>query len=196
MIVYFDLICSTLIHPSKISSNFIQFFILYILDDELISDSFPMKEVDDVVFEVQCRQARKAAVKFDIGANPATGEGEAATEETEAFVEDLDESPINDIVDAFKLCETGFSKKDYMTYLKSYLKAIRAKLEETNPDRVAAFEAGSQVYAKKILGNFDNFRFFQGENMDPEAMVCLLGTREDNSEYFIFWKDGLRAAKY
>lgn len=155
-----------------------------------------MKEVDDVVFEVQCRQAKKAAVKIDIGSNPATGEGEAAAEETEAFVEDVDESPINDVVDAFKLCETGFSKKDFMTYLKSYLKAIRAKLEETNPDRVAKFEAGSQVYAKKILSNFDNFRFYQGENMDPEAMVCLLGTREDNSEYFIFWKDGLRAAKY
>lgn len=155
-----------------------------------------MKEVDDVVFEVQCRQAKKAAVKFDIGANPATGEGEAGAEEVEAFVEDTDESPINDVVDAFKLCETGFSKKDFMTYLKSYLKAIRAKLEETNPSRVPAFEAGSQTYAKKILGNFDNFRFFQGENMDPEAMVCLLGTREDNSEYFIFWKDGMRAAKY
>lgn len=155
-----------------------------------------MKEVDDVVFEVQCRQAKKAALKIDIGANPATGEGEAAPEETETFQEDVDESPINDVVDAFKLCETGFSKKDYMTYLKSYLKSIRAKLEETNPSRVAAFEAGSQTYAKKILSNFDNFRFFQGENMDPEAMVCLLGTREDNSEYFIFWKDGLRAAKY
>lgn len=155
-----------------------------------------MKEADDVVFEVQCRNAKKASVNFDIGANPATGEGEAGAEEVEAFVEDDDESPINDIVDAFKLCETGFTKKDFMTYLKSYLKSIRAKLEASNPERVAKFESGSQVYAKKILGNFDNFRFFQGENMDPEAMVCLLGTRDDNSEYFIFWKDGLRAARY
>lgn len=155
-----------------------------------------MKEADDVVFEVQCRQAKKASVNFDIGANPATGEGEAGAEEVEAFVEEDDESPINDIVDAFKLCETGFTKKDFMTYLKSYLKSIRAKLEASNPERVAKFESGSQAYAKKILGNFDNFRFFQGENMDPEAMVCLLGTREDNSEYFIFWKDGLRAARY
>jgi hypothetical protein len=155
-----------------------------------------MKEVDGVVFEVQCRQAKKAALKFDIGSNPATGEGEAAAEEVEAFVEDVDESPVNDIVDAFKLCETGFSKKDYMTYLKAYLKSIRAKIEETDPSRVPEFEAGSQAYAKKIIGNFDNFRFFQGENMDPESMVCLLGTREDNSEYFIFWKDGLRSARY
>lgn len=154
-----------------------------------------MKEVDGVAYEVDCRQTKRAALKIDIGANPATGEGEAAPEE-EAVVEDTDESPINDVVDAFKLCETGFSKKDYMTYLKAYLKSIRAKLEASSPDRVAEFEAGSQTYAKKILSNFDSFRFYQGENMDPEAMVCLLGTRENGSEYVIFWKDGLRSVRY
>lgn len=190
MIVYFDIISSTLIHPS-----FKIVFLSSFLDDELISDSFPMKEIDNVVYEVECRQTKKAAVKIDIGANAATGEGEAAPEE-EAVIEDDDESPINDIVDAFKLCETGFSKKDFMTYLKGYLKAIRAKLEESNPSRVAEFEAGSQVYAKKIIGKFDDFRFYQGENMDPESMVCLLGTRENGSEYFVFWKDGLRSVKY
>ncbi len=155
-----------------------------------------MKEVDGVAYEVDCRQTKKAALKINIGANPATGEGEAAPEEEEAPVEDEDESPVNDIVDAFKLCETGFSKKDFMTCLKAYIKSIRTKLEETNPGRVAEFEAGAQAYAKKILGNFDNFRFFQGENMDPEAMVCLLGTRESGNEYMIYWKDGLRQVKY
>lgn len=155
-----------------------------------------MKEVDGVVYEVECCNRKKAAVKFDIGANPATGEGEAAPEEEEPVMDASDESPVNDVVDAFQLCETGFTKKDYMTYLKSYIKSIRAKLEESNPSRVAEFESGAQVYAKKVLGNFDNFRFFQGENMDPESMVALLGTRENGNEYFIFWKDGLRAAKY
>lgn len=154
-----------------------------------------MKEVDGVVYEVECRQTKKAAVKFDIGANPATGEGEAGVEE-EPVVDDVDESPINDIVDAFNLCETGFNKKDYMTCLKAYIKSIRTKLEETNPGRVAEFEAGAQVYAKKILANFDNYRFYQGENMDPEAMVCLLGTRENGNEYMIYWKDGLKQVKY
>lgn len=195
MIVYFDIISSTFIHPLLhliFTNPFAPF-----LDDELISDSFPMREVDGVVYEVECRQAKKAAVKFDIGANPATGDGEAGAEECgEPVCDDVDESPINDVVDAFKLCETGFSKKDFMTYLKSYLKAIRAKIEESNPARVAEFEAGSQAYAKKILSNFDNYRFYQGENMDPEAMVCLLGTRENGNEYMIYWKDGMRVVKY
>lgn len=155
-----------------------------------------MKEVDGVVYEVDCRKAKKAALKIDIGANPATGEGEAAPEEEAPVEEEVDENPVNDIVDAFNLCETGFGKKDYMTCLKAYIKTIRAKLEETCPERVAAFEAGAQTYAKKILANFDNFRFYQGENMDPEAMVCLLGTRDDGTEYMIYWKDGLRQVKY
>ncbi len=154
-----------------------------------------MKEVDGVAYEFECRNTKKQAVKIDIGANAATGEGEAAPEE-EAFVEEVDESPINDIVDAFNLSETGFTKKDYMTYLKGYLKAIRTKLEEKNPSRIPEFEANSQIYAKKILSNFDNFRFYQGENMDPEAMVCLLGTRENGNEYMVYWKDGLRSCKY
>lgn len=39
------------------------------------------------------------------------------------------------------------------------MKAIKAKLAETNPDRVDAFEKGAAAYAKKIVGNFKDFEF-------------------------------------
>lgn len=39
------------------------------------------------------------------------------------------------------------------------MKAVKAKLSETNPDRVEVFEKGAQVFAKKIVANFKDFEF-------------------------------------
>lgn len=73
-----------------------------------------------------------------------------------------------------RLQSTTFDKKSYLTYLKDYMKAVKAKLGETNPDRVPAFEKGAQAFAKKIVGNFKDYEFFIGESMNPEGMVALL----------------------
>ena len=164
-----------------------------ISNDELCSDSFNVKEVDGIVYEVECKNLTKGPVSVNIGANPTTGEGEEVEDAGEA----VDDSAVvvNDVVDAFRLEETPFDKKSYMTYLKGYIKSLRTKIEASNPSRVPEFEAAAQNYAKKILGNFDNYRFYQGENMDPEAMVCLLESRGDK-EYMIYWKDGLKTQKY
>lgn len=45
------------------------------------------------------------------------------------------------------------------------MKAIKAKLAETNPDRVEAFEKGAQTYAKKIVANFKDFEFVSYPNL-------------------------------
>lgn len=39
------------------------------------------------------------------------------------------------------------------------MKAIKVKLQETNPDRVDAFEKGAAAFAKKIVANFKDFEF-------------------------------------
>lgn len=39
------------------------------------------------------------------------------------------------------------------------MKTIKAKLAETNPDRVSAFEKGAQAFAKKIVANFKDYEF-------------------------------------
>lgn len=102
-----------------------------------------------------------------------------------------------DVVDSFRLEQTSFDKKSYLTYMKGYLKAIKAKLEDSKPDRVAAFEKGAQAYIKKVLENFGDFDFYTGDSMDPEAMVVPLGYRENGTTpYLVYWKDGLRAEKY
>lgn len=85
----------------------------------------------------------------------------------------------------------------YLTYLKGYMKAVKARLAESNPERVEAFEKNAQKYVKeKILANFKDFDFYVGESMDPEGMVVLLNYREDGvTPYMVFFKDGLKEVK-
>lgn len=49
----------------------------------------------------------------------------------------------------------------YMTYLKGYMKAIKAHLAETNPERVPAFEKGAAVFAKKFVSSLPTLPFSQ-----------------------------------
>lgn len=39
------------------------------------------------------------------------------------------------------------------------MKEVKAKLQQSNPERVEAFEKGAAAYAKKIVANFKDFEF-------------------------------------
>ena len=54
------------------------------------------------------------------------------------------------------------------------MKAVKTKLQETNPERVADFEKGAAAFAKKIVGGFKDYEFYTGESMDINGMVALL----------------------
>ncbi|KAG7449157.1 translationally controlled tumor-associated [Guyanagaster necrorhizus] len=157
--------------------------------DEMFSDAFPLKPVDDIVFEVDCQTITiKAGADVDIGANPSAEEQDDAVEDGA--------TQVNNVVHSFRLQSTAFDKKSYLSYLKGYMKSIKTKLAETNPDRVEAFEKGAQAYAKKIVANFKDFEFYTGETMNADGMVALLNYREDGvTPYFTFWKDGLKEVK-
>lgn len=91
--------------------------------------------------------------EVDIGANPSAEGGDEGVEETVQTV--------NNVVYSFRLQETSFDKKSYMTYIKGYMKALKNKLQQTNPERVAVFEAKATTLVKKILANFKvTYRFF------------------------------------
>ncbi|KAI6105544.1 translationally controlled tumor-associated [Pisolithus sp. B1] len=157
--------------------------------DEMFSDAFPVKLVDDIVYEVDCHLITvKEGADVDIGANPSTEEQD----------EGLDESTtqVNNVVYSFRLQPTTFDKKSFLTYLKGYMKAVKEKLGQANPERVEAFEKGASAYAKKIVANFKDFEFYTGESMNPDGMVALLNYRADGiTPYFTFWKDGLKEIK-
>jgi len=160
-----------------------------ITGDEMFSDAFPVKTVDDIAYEVDCAMITvKPGADVDIGANPSAEEQEEALDDGTV--------QINNVIHSFRLQYTQFDKKSYLTYLKGYMKAVKTKLGETKPERVEAFEKGAQAYAKKIVANFKDFEFYTGENMNPDGMIALLNYREDGiTPYFTFWKDGLKEVK-
>ena len=159
-----------------------------ITDDELCSDGYDVKEVDDVAYEVDCEMIIVKEGDVDIGGNPSAEEVEEALESGA--------TQVNNVVNGFRLQQTSFDKKSYLTYLKGYMKAVKTKLQETNPDRVPVFEKNAQAFAKKIVTNFKDYEFYVGESMNPEGMVALLNYREDGTTpYFTFWKDGIKQVK-
>ncbi|KAI8326195.1 translationally controlled tumor-associated [Martensiomyces pterosporus] len=156
--------------------------------DELFSDAYPLTESGGA-YEVDCAMIQVGAGgDIDIGANASA---EEAAEELEDGVE-----TVNNVIYSFRLSQTSFDKKSYMTYIKGYLKELAAKLKETNPERVEAFQKEAQDLVKKIVKNIGDYEFYVGESMDPDGMVALLNYREDGiTPYFTFFKDGVKAEK-
>jgi len=157
-----------------------------ITGDEIISDSYDLKEVDGTVYEVDCQMITEGAVSVDTGAN-------ASAEEAEEGVED-GAVQVNNVVNSFRLQSTSFDKKSYLTYLKGYMKAVKEAMSAKGADaaEIKAFEVGAQKYAAKIVKNFKDYDFYSGESMNPDGMVILMNYREDGTTpYVTVWKHGL-----
>ncbi|KAL6707442.1 hypothetical protein ACN47E_004012 [Coniothyrium glycines] len=158
--------------------------------DEIISDSYDLKEIDGVVYEADCKKINIGGETFDTGANASAEEaGEDADDQVETKI---------DVVYSFRLNETGFDKKGYLTYLKGYMKAVKEGLKAKGADEAAIkdFETKAGAYAKKIIGNFKDYEFYTGESMNPDGMIVLLNYREDGvTPYVTVWKHGLDEMK-
>merc|ERR1712193_64206 len=119
-----------------------------------------------VVYEVDCAMVTEGAVEVNTGANASAEEAEEALDDAEVKV--------NNVVNSFRLQSTVFDKKSYLSHLKGYMKAVKAKL----------------------LPNFKDFEFYTGESQDVDGMVVLLNYREDGvTPYIIAWKHGLEEMK-
>jgi propanediol dehydratase large subunit len=154
----------------------------------MFSDGYDFKEIDDIAYEVDAANIVVQEGDVDIGANPS------AEEQAEAL-ENGGQQVIN-IVHSFRLQATTFDKKSYLTYLKGYMKAVKAELAKDSPERVEVFEKKAQDFAKKVIGNFKDYDFYTGESGNPDGMVALLNYREDGTTpYLTFWKDGLKIQK-
>lgn len=135
-----------------------------ITGDELISDSYDVKLIDGVVYEADCKKITVGVGDIDIGANASAEEaGEDADDQAQTVI---------DVVHSFRLNETQFDKKSYLTHLKGYMKAVKTKLAEkgASEETIKEFETGAQGYAKKIVGSFKDYEFLIGESMDPDGM--------------------------
>lgn len=79
--------------------------------DELISDSYDLKLVDGVAYEANCSKITIGGETFDTGANASAegGDEDGGDEGKETVI---------DIVHSFRLQETSFDKKSYLSHLK------------------------------------------------------------------------------
>jgi len=167
----------------------------FVSDDELCSDSYPMKVVDDIVYEFDGKaiSISNAIDESLIGGNKSAN----PDEEPEEGAADTEEKVIN-IVHSHKLQETSFDKKSYQLWLKDYMKKVVERLEKTNAARVPIFKEKVAKYAKEVLfAKFDDWKFYTGESMNPEGMVVLCNYRDDGmTPYFVLFKDGVLEQKY
>lgn len=162
-------------------------------NDELLSDSYLMTfEHNDVITVVPSRMIVKGEENIDIGRGNEFGGGG----EDEAV--DSNVERVNEIVTAFSLQETSFTKKDYVALVKAYLQKLRKLLDEQNPERTPQFMAGAGTFVKWVVANFDEFKFYTGGSYDSSAMIILSYYKnpEDEAPNFLFFKDGLREEKF
>jgi hypothetical protein len=158
--------------------------------DELMSDSYDMKEVDGVVYEVNCAMITLGAVEVNTGANASAEVADEGTEDGAVQV--------NNVVNSFRLQQTSFDRKSYLTHLSGYMKKVKEALKAkgADEDTVTAFEKYASGFAKKIVGGFKDYDFYVGESMDPDGMVVLMNYREDGTTpYVTVWKHGLTEMK-
>ncbi|XP_015118250.1 translationally-controlled tumor protein homolog [Diachasma alloeum] len=162
--------------------------------DEMFSDTYKIKLIDDVLYEVYGKLVTRKSGDIQIdGFNPSAEEADEGTEEgVESGV---------DVVLNHRLVETyAFGdKKSYTLYLKDFMKKLVAKLEEKSPDQVDVFKTNMNKVMKDILGRFKELQFFTGESMDIDGLVGLMEYREIDgvsTPVLMFFKHGLEEEKF
>ncbi len=115
----------------------------------------------------------------------------------EGEVDDPANVQVNNVVHSARLQKTEFTKKQYMIYIKGYMKRVLDHLKANKPERAAVFQSAAANYIKGVLAKFEDYEFYSGESCDFEAAIVLAIYRgEALTPTFIFFKDGLVEEKY
>ncbi|KDO71688.1 hypothetical protein CISIN_1g030941mg [Citrus sinensis] len=157
--------------------------------DELLSDSFPYKEIENgILWEVEGKWVVQGAVDVDIGANPSA---EGADED-----EGVDDQAVKvvDIVDTFRLQEQpAFDKKQFVTYMKRFIKLLTPKLSE---ERQEIFKKNIEGATKFLLSKLSDLQFFVGESMHDDGCLVFAYYKEGATDpTFLYIADALKEVK-
>ncbi|KAK6057667.1 ribosomal protein L10 [Cooperia oncophora] len=155
-------------------------------DDELSSDSFPMKLVDDLVYEFKGRHViRKEGEICLPGANPSA-EGEDGDEGSEEVVERG-----IDIVLNHKLVEMNCyeDQATFKSYVKGFMKKVVDYMEKEgkSKDEIDTFKKKIQAWVVSLLDKkrWKTLQFFIGERMAEGAgdgQVAIIEYRDVDGE--------------
>merc|ERR1712051_546637 len=136
--------------------------------DELFSDTYPMKLVDDCLYEVYGKHISRTEGDIQLEGSNASAEGADGDEGG-------DSSTVSgvDLVLNHRLTETGFgSLKDYMKKVIKYLE------ENDRTSEVDTFKNNINKVMKELLGKFKDLQFFTGESMDADAMILIMDYKD------------------
>lgn len=157
--------------------------------DELLSDSFPYKEIQNgMLWEVEGKWVFQGAVNVDIGANPSAEGGDDD--------EGVDDQAVKvvDIADTFRLQEQpAFDKKQFVTFMKRYIKLLTPKLEA---EKQELFKKNIEGATKFLLSKLSDLQFFVGESMQDDAGLVLAYYKEGATDpTFLYFAYGLKEVK-
>jgi hypothetical protein len=156
--------------------------------DELLSDSFPYKEIENgMLWEVEGKWVAQGAVDVDIGANPSAegGEDEGVDDQVVKVV---------DIIDTFRLQEQpAFDKKQFVTFMKRYIKNLTQKLE---PEKQEHFKKNIEGAIKSLLPKLKDLQYFVGESMHDDGSLVLAYYKDGSADpTFLYFAYGLKEIK-
>ncbi|KAJ6806190.1 putative translationally-controlled tumor protein-like protein [Iris pallida] len=154
--------------------------------DELLSDSFNYREIENgMLWEVDGKWVVQGAVDVDIGANPSAEGGDED--------EGVDDQAVKvvDIVDTFRLQEQpAFDKKQFVTYMKRYIKLLSSKLDAEQQE---LFKKNIEGATKFLLSKL---QFFVGESMHDAGSLVFAYYKEGATDpTFLYFAYGLKEVK-
>ena len=160
-----------------------------ISNDELLSDSFPYTEIENgMLWEVEGKWVVQGALSVDIGANPSAEGGEDD--------EGVDDQAVKvvDIVDTFRLQEQpAFDKKQFMAYMKRYVKQLTPKLDA---EQQVLFKKHIEGAIKFLLPKLSDLQFFVGESMQDDSSLVFAYYKEGATDpTFLYFAYGLKEIK-
>lgn len=124
---------------------------------------------------------------MDIGANPSAEGGDDEGVDDEAV-------KVIDIVDNFRLQEQpALDKKQFITYMKFYMKNLMDKLEWDEQD---AFKKNIDSATKFLLSKLKEFQFFVGESIHDCASLVFAYYKDGAADpTFLYIAHGLKVIK-
>ncbi|VFQ64911.1 unnamed protein product [Cuscuta campestris] len=157
--------------------------------DELLSDSFPYKELfDGILWEVEGKWVVQGAVEVNIGANPSAEGGEDD--------EGVDDQAVKvvDIVDTFRLQEQPpYDKKTFVARIKNFIKTLTPKLDEENQVK---FKKNIEAATKHLLSKLSDLQFFVGESMHDDSCPVVAYYKEGATDpTFLYFGIALKEVK-
>lgn len=109
------------------------------------------------------------------------------------------EEKVIDIAYNGNLVAQTFSKNEFMIYIKSFLKNLKAKLEanEETKARAPGFQKEAGDFVKFVVANFDQFEFFTGSSESLDGSIAYSYWEDETAKgpVFYFFKDSLREEK-